>query len=140
MFGGNRNESRKVYFKGGVDCEKPSSPGAGAYGLLFDLRKSKGQPTNYVRIAAGHVIRLSYFESGADRSCDVTADMVLEEGESYTLTGGRVYPEGLQVLVSAGACRISVVNDRTNKRVPLLKVDRPNSTPICRTGVSGKEP
>lgn len=112
----SRHESIDVYASEGT-CS------ATKRGNLFYIKKSKSNPEGFVKVAANQPLLLQYIEDASGgRSCNITLEVNLEEGESYSLVGGFAYQSGpIPILTGTRMCRFGVQDDKTLMPVPFKK-------------------
>lgn len=97
------------------------SQGGRYVGTLFQIKQGKGNPPGTTKVPAGVALRIWYTEAASgDRSCSIDAEVTLEAGKSYALTGGFLYEKGpIPILTDTRKCQMAVVDQQTKTPVPM---------------------
>jgi len=108
-----RNESITVYVDEG-NCANTQRK------QLFQMRSGASDPVGTVKVAADQPLQLHYFEQASgNRTCNISLDVKLEAGKSYSLVGGFAYKSGLiPFLPGTRMCRFAVQDDADKSIVP----------------------
>jgi len=112
----SHNDSIDIYVSEGT-CSK------GKNASLFSVRKSKSVPEGFVKVAANRPLGLRYSEiASGGRTCNVTVEVNLKEGKSYSLVGGFDYKSGpIPTFSDTRMCRFGVQNTETRMPVPIKR-------------------
>lgn len=116
-----RHESVDVYVYSG-ECKSRQKA------IVFAIdRKATEEPTDYLKIAAGEPLIFNYYETlNGGRFCEISFEVILEQGKNYSLINGSGFIKGpIPFFTGTSLCKFGIMDDQESHLIPQKKTPCP---------------